>query len=143
MILSLRLSNRLSSLRLGPELIANGTFTIDTTGWTASAATLSVVTGVLRVTTTTAASGFAYQAISTLAGESYVLTGECIGVGAHLIAAGSTTIGVQLGLSSPGAGTKSVPFTATGTVTYINVRTAGATIGLARDFDNISVKRIS
>jgi hypothetical protein len=34
----------------GPELVTNGTFDTDTTGWAATTATLSVVSGRLRVT---------------------------------------------------------------------------------------------
>ena len=56
----------------GGELVTNGTFDTDVTGWTASEATLSVESGRLKcVTTNNIVNGGAFQAISVTAGEKY------------------------------------------------------------------------
>jgi len=68
----LMLDKRLG-LVLGPEIIVNGTFNTDSTGWTAgSGATHSVVAGRLRVTNTTTF-GQAYQSFATVIGKRYQL----------------------------------------------------------------------
>lgn len=64
----------------GSDLVTNGTFTTDTTGWTAAAATLASVAGgqslnCLEVTNSGAAAGSAYQDIAVVVGKHYRLTG--------------------------------------------------------------------
>jgi hypothetical protein len=58
----------------GPELVTNGTFDADTSGWTAINATLSVVSGAMRVTNTSAVSGTASQFVSVVSGKTYAVT---------------------------------------------------------------------
>lgn len=60
---------RLTVKGVGPELVTNGTFDTDTTGWTPVNATLSVDAGRLKVTTT-AGYGAATQTIAMTAGQS-------------------------------------------------------------------------
>lgn len=70
------------NLMLGTDLnlISNGAFTSDTTGWTASAATLTQVSsggqsgGYLSVASSGAALGQAYQDITTSVGKIYLLS---------------------------------------------------------------------
>jgi hypothetical protein len=70
------LDRRLGALEaLGPNLVTNGTFDVDTTGWTASTSTLSAPSGRLRVTETgAAAAGFARQSFAVVSGEWYRVT---------------------------------------------------------------------
>jgi hypothetical protein len=59
----------------GPELVVNGSFTNDISGWTADDATISWDGGRLKTTVTGSTTGSAYQAISVEAGKAYVITG--------------------------------------------------------------------
>lgn len=59
-------------LVLGPELVANGTFDTDVSGWTAeNNASIAWENGELAVFTTTASSSGARQSLTTVAGRSY------------------------------------------------------------------------
>lgn len=122
----------------GPELITNGTFTTDTSGWTPINSTLSVVGGVLRVTNTGAVVGRATQAITTVVGRMYEMVGT--------VAAGSLNNGyIQFGssflLATPGQ-TRTVTFVATATSTTALLENNSAVLGQTADFDNISVREI-
>src|SRR3546814_546118 len=55
-----------------PELVSNGHFTSDTTGWTAIGATLAVSSGTLEVTSDGTAFGNGQQAITLISGAHYV-----------------------------------------------------------------------
>jgi hypothetical protein len=58
-----------------PELVTNGTFDADVSGWTAlSSATLSVVSGALRVTNVGANFGKAEQSLRVTSGNYYKVT---------------------------------------------------------------------
>ena len=58
----------------GPEMITNGSFDANTTGWTASGSTLSAVGGKLVVTaSTTAVAARAQQTLTTVVGKYYEL----------------------------------------------------------------------
>jgi hypothetical protein len=129
------------------ELVTNGTFDTDTSGWTAGNATLSVVSNKLQIVSDGAGIAFAEQTLSGLTvGQTYLLeaTGE--------ITAGSSKAFVTL---YTGTGTfianaiSNVSAETTGTLTFVATQTsmrvrlqlltptgAGDT-GL---FDNISVK---
>jgi hypothetical protein len=127
------------------ELVTNGTFDTDTTGWTPKNAntTLSVVGNQLSVSTD-GETGYAYQAITTVAGQTYRLTGdadETTGASYASIFLGATVGSSSLG-SHPVSGIDtglSITFVATSTTTYItlyNTRTTPVSYAL---FDNISV----
>lgn len=129
------------------ELITNGTFTTDTSGWTASQSTLSVVAGAMRVTiSTNGLAAYGRQAITTEVGKTY--TAKCTLVTDAAAAAlylyvGTTVAGNDLGsiiFSAPGE--FSLSFVATTTTTYINLlaHTSGAVAGEYGEFDNVSVK---
>ena len=122
------------------QLITNGTFDTDTSGWTATAATLSVNAGRLSVATAGQINGLASQ----------LMTGLTIGVLYHcsidIIASsgiytdfriGTTQNGFETYLQAEGTlnGTYTFSFTATATSHYFTVKTYhGTTL-----FDNISV----
>jgi hypothetical protein len=127
----------------GSELVTNGTFDSDTTGWTAvSGTTLSVDTNRLKVLQTTGSSAFGYQVVTTVVGETYVLTADFTqgsNVGAIRIS-GSSYSGTDLGWTgyiSTSAVYKT--FVATSTTTYISVQSYGGTGGYVFA-DNISVR---
>jgi hypothetical protein len=123
----------------GPELVSNGTFDTNTTGWTPTNATLSVVAGQLRITNTAASSGRAEQAVATEAGATY--RWEATGNGGTF-AIGSTTGTAGLVNSAGLNGSSSGTFVAPGTQVFINPRTASVTLGFAKDFDNISLRKV-
>ena len=61
------------------NLITNGDFTSSTTGWTAQSGwgTIAVVSGRLRMTNANGQNGFAYQQITVVAGQTYILMADC------------------------------------------------------------------
>ena len=128
----------------GPELVTNGTFTVDAAGWTAgNAATLAVVAGELTVTNAGATNGYATQVVTTVVGKSY--RASCIamsglGTSANLYV-GSATASNNITSASTTSITRvpiSVQFIATGTTTYISVLNF-ATSGMTNTYNNISV----
>ena len=130
---------------IGSNLISNGTFDTNTTGWNSlSSATLSVVNGRLRVTNSIAAYGKAEQEITTEAGKRYIVSLDSY--------TGTTTDEAQLRVGSTSNGSDllfpidvptghhTVSFTATGTSSYINVNPGGNVANEYSEFDNIVVK---
>jgi hypothetical protein len=121
------------------ELVTNGTFDTDTSGWTAQAgATLSVVSGALRVTNGTATYGIAYQSVPTVIGKTYQISCSAVGgTGSfHMyvgVGAGGNTL-----LDTTAAGV--FTFTASTTTSYISLFANSSTLGVYYEFDNISVK---
>jgi hypothetical protein len=123
------------------ELVTNGTFTTDTSGWTAGGgATITYVAGVMRVTNdaTGVNYGYAYQTIATVVGKTYTISYTKIGG----TAAGLLNIGSIAGGSNIIANSVSPPvtFVAVGTTTYISMTVGGNAASVYYDFDNISVK---
>jgi hypothetical protein len=127
----------------GSELITNGTFTTNTAGWTpTNSGTLSVVSARLRVTNATSF-GSATQAITTVAGQTYLLSVDYTAgtAGGAIIKIGTSSPGGQIvDQSGIVAGTTTIQFTAVGTTTYITVQTNTNVNGAYADFDNVSVK---
>jgi len=124
------------------ELVTNGTFATDTSGWTPSAATLAIVSGELQLTTT-AASGTAAAdiAVTTVVGKTYRLQatmrqGTC--TSAVLLGIN----GIATGVNVAGTTNTTVAFDWLATTTSINVRfyTTSGGIGQTAYADNISVK---
>lgn len=121
------------------NLVINGTFDTDTTGWTATnSAALSIVSEKLRVTNGAASFGTAQQSITTEIGKSYL-----VGYSGYT---GGTSFEFRLGtsagnydiarISNPGSG--SVSFTATTTSTHITLQNYTGTLGNYAEWDNIS-----
>lgn len=135
---------------LGGELVVNGDFSDGVNGW-ASASTLTSnlleINGELQVTTT-ANFGRAIQSISTVIGETYI-------VSVDVYPQDGDTAVVQISNLSTGGGagapvpaqttaidkTLGFAFTATNTTTYIAVGSALAGIGNVNVFDNISIRQ--
>ena len=61
------------------NLVTNGDFGNGTTGWTAQSGwgTIAVVSGRLRMTNANGQNGFAYQEITVVAGQTYILMADC------------------------------------------------------------------
>ena len=126
------------------ELVTNGTFTTDTSGWTTGNSATFASSGSAGLLTNGAASnGYAYQAITTVVGKTYVVAASLtLGTAATpRLMAGTTVSGGELGVQQLTAtGAFLLSFVATGTTTYITVITNSSTISQTATFDNISVK---
>jgi hypothetical protein len=126
----------------GPELVTNGTFTTDTTGWTAATSVLSVVSGKLRVTTS-GSWGQALQLITTVVGKTYRCSVSGYpGTAAAFARAGITGTDSLYFTNNAVNGSITFIFTATTTATRIAVGCQNATDALYAEFDNISVREI-
>ena len=126
------------------ELVTNGTFTTDTSGWTATNSATFVMSGAAGLLTNGAAlNGFAYQTLTTVIGKSYVVTanytkGTSVGGNVNI---GNSAGNAALGQSALTAtGIAQVTFVATATTTYISLVNASAVSTETSTFDNISVK---
>lgn len=129
-----------SAFKYGPELVTNGTFDSNTTGWTAGSSTLSVVGGRLRITNT-ANNGYADASFPTVIGVAYRFKAtKFIGNAASVtIYLGSTAGGSQYKISA-GAGAMEHVFIATAATTYIRVY--GDLSGTYVEVDDVSAQRI-
>ena len=122
------------------NLVTNGTFDTDTSGWTfEGTATDTSAAGYLEGTTGGATNFLAYTTISTVSGQTYVLTGDLVSG-----SSGRFTIGTSAGsanvaspaFSSAGS-TVSVTFTAISTTSYVSVFASSANFTLR--IDNVSI----
>jgi len=140
---------------IGPELVTNGTFDSNTSGWTTNPATdetLSTVSGKLRVTygaDGSAGNSGAFQSLSGLTvgavykvtiGERSVGTNGAAGVGIFTTSTGTGQIATAYGFSS--ATNEHYEFVATATTLYLKVYGGYGTAGTYVEVDNISVKEI-
>jgi len=116
---------------VGGELVTNGTFDTDTSGWTEEAVTTSVTSGVVTVTNNGGSNGVLKQTVTTVVGQTYVIQG----VGTN--GTGSARIYVT-GLAG-WFSSESRTVVATSTSTDISLLVFGAD-GTSASFDNISVK---
>lgn len=140
------LADTVAETLTGTELVTNGTFATDTTGWTGSNATLSVVSAAMRLTAVASAAMSATQAITCVVGKSYVaaldVTAEA-STGTMALAIGTTSGGTETGTAvlASGTGKLMVNFVATATTHYISAYGSAATlIGETFDVDNISCR---
>lgn len=130
----------------GINLVTNGRFDVDVSGWLSTNAAISLVGNAIQVQQTTGAEGSADQAITTVIGKEYTLIVEAkAGTAAfHDVGIGTTQSGKEIldtgNIASAVSFTKySYIFTATATTTWISVYASGA-VGENTLFDNISVK---
>lgn len=137
-------------LLLGSEMITNGTFTTDTTGWTVSNGNISVSGGRLVVENTGAANATAYQVLTTVIGQPYFLSGEVTGIvvgglprlGAGTGIANNSLLQFLVTVAQTTTSFRGV-FIASGTSTWINALTNSTVLGVTAQFDNISVKPLT
>jgi hypothetical protein len=129
----------------GVELVTNGTFTTDTTGWTANNAVISVDTARLKVDDTAAAGSWsaAVQQITMITGKWYRLTCDVVStttaasIGLHE-AATTNNANVTL-LNAGSAGAKVIYFQFNGTDDYLLLDSDGAGVTL---YDNVSIEEV-
>lgn len=134
----------------GPNLITNGTFATDTTGWTTSLSTIASVGGELQITSTgTGSEAAAGQLITTVPGQTYSVTwtgrqgtSSTIRVAATMGGSPFTQLASDATFSAVNV-TRTFTFIAVSTTTTISPRGYCATAGLTTFFDNISVREVS
>jgi hypothetical protein len=125
--------------RLGPELVSNGHFTTNTTGWSASgSATLAAVDGTLEVSGASATIARGSQSFATVIGQTYLAT--CI---ARVGTAGSVRFSFGSGQSITSSASfvpLSHTFTAVATTTIVAIVVQSGTGTVYAD--NVSVRRL-
>lgn len=139
---------QIKSADLGAELVTNGAFAVDTSGWTAypsADTTLSVVAGAMRIEAAVGGAAYpsAYQSFTTVAGKVYEVTAafsKAVPNGGILVKNGTVTGTVLVDHDITASGTVRFSFTATGSTTVIQPIVKSAVDGEYGDFDNISVK---
>jgi len=128
---------------VGGELVVNGTFDTDVSGWSTNNSSITQASGGLQVTATTV-NGYAVQGIATIIGETYcyiarlkgTTSGQCqLFIGTE----GGDYSNVLEFTATNTAETKDVSgvFTATTTTTFISLVTTA--VGYTTNFDNVSV----
>jgi hypothetical protein len=135
-------------LVLGPELVTNGTFDTDLSGWSSgNSATISLSAQKMRISFDVTF-GYAYAEVATEVGKFYTYALESSFVsgtngGLYLQKSDAPTVAVNaVGTSADAgpAGDKSLIFVATATTTYIRIINSGTL--RVFDVDNISVKEL-
>ena len=130
-------------LILGPELVTNGRFDTDTTGWTTSAnASLSLSSNALRITASSNGIATASQAISGLTiGKQYSFTFDIVAETQSTGNPSYGSVGSNVPITSTGSFT--VYFTADATTVTIRFGLGGAALaGEYIEIDNVSVKEL-
>ena len=126
-----------------PNLVTNGTFDTDTSGWgTGQGATLSIDAN--RLLITNGNFGFASQFITVALGKTYILTGAYT-AGTATTARLVSYVGNQNGTSTQkdvGSGPFSMVFVGQGVSCPIGLQLLSGTAGQTGYFDNISVREV-
>jgi len=132
-----------------PELVANGTFDTDVSGWSASNGTITWVSGLGRVTAVGNLYAYTNKPISTIVGQTYKFSATIAqGTASQYIIRLGTSIANSSGKvidtgPSSSFGNIEYLFTAADTTTYIQLWNGNNIDGTYTDFDNISVKEVS
>ena len=134
---------------IGPELVTNGTFDTDTSGWTGTATVVSWNNGVLRATDTDGGIGYINQNVALELGKVYLVTCDIVAnsmTGTSLIQLGTSVGSGQLGfvlVPSGVTGTFSFVSSASTTTTgRLGVRNTAAVANDFWEIDNVSVREI-
>ena len=128
-----------------PELVTNGTFDTDASGWTGINATLSSSSGELVVTSTVAGTCWAQQDIAVTSGSSYLVSVDhkISGISQDLFLGSSTGVAdLHNGPTQGSDTTEVVLVTATSSVLSITLRVFSSSIGQTGGLDNVTVKEI-
>lgn len=138
-------------LTSGSEIISNGTFDVDLTGWTnesgTSRGTSSWVSGTVLLSNTGTGNMVFFQVVPTIIGNSYLASFDAVAltgsVTARLFVGTNATNGNNLVLIAPSVpSTNTGIFVATATTTYVSAVAFGGT-GPTATFDNISIKPLT
>lgn len=129
----------------GSELLANGTFSVDDSGWSYTNATGAVVSNQLVVTATAAALKVK-TSVTTVIGTAYQVSFDYVAdttiqnlfLGIGTTSGGMEVMTVTVG-ATPGNSYK-LHFIATATTTYITFYTSNYGVGETFTIDNVSVK---
>ena len=136
----------LRKISYGSELVTNGTFDNGTTGWTATACSVSVVNGAMRITDTDGSIGYVDYRPTLEIGKAYLISAQVVTdnmSGNMILNVGTSGGSGQMGtLAMPSVGTYSFTFTATTSQPFVNLRNTSAGAGDYWDVDNISVKEV-
>ena len=128
--------------------LTNGTFSTDTTGWTASGATLSVSSGSLSIANSGAAVGQAYQDVSTVVGRIYKVTVDFTkgtGVSGSIrigTTSSPTSILISPSYTDATVSNKALAFVAIATTTRITLQSDSTTSGETALFDNVVLEDV-
>lgn len=140
------------SVKDAGELVANGQFTSNLTGWALQNTGTATVSGggntgagVVTIANPTPSNGnatYLYQTIATTPGQAYEVSADLTGPQSFLVA-GTIYGGGQLGaVYATTSGRVSARFIATGTTTYISVGVNSTLAGLAMTAANVSVRSV-
>jgi hypothetical protein len=130
------------------ELVTNGTFDTDVSGWLTAGCTVSKSGNAMRITDSDGATGYAYRSVTLEIGKTYLasvrVTLDAI-TGSLTLYMGTTSGSNQMGSSSlaNGPGTISFYFTATATTGWIAIRNITAIAGEYWEVDNVSVREVT
>lgn len=121
----------------GPELVTNGTFDTDTTGWSSNIGSPTVVDG--KATGTINSTGFVLsQTIAVQAGKSYRVNFDPLSSGLVVYGYNSASLGVSQSFGDATSARVFVPTTSVFTVAVYSVSSATRTFTI----DNISVREV-
>ena len=123
------------------ELVTNGTFDTDTTGWSNTSATIASVSGELQVSNQTGSPSATTQAVSGLVvGKVYAVTATYFQTGTGVNAARVSFFGILSENNSTSTPvTKTIYATATQTTATLSLQSFGTSSTISH-FDNVSVK---
>jgi hypothetical protein len=149
------LLDKSKKLAVGSELVTNGTFDVDTTGWTAGTSmTLTANAGNLRITRGASVNQNNYTSLTTVAGKTYRISWEYKGRSAGSTQYTDFRIGTTIGgtnlfrqfdssASEFSQTTRTGYFVAAGTTTYVTILLRDGVSGDWIQADNISVREIA
>jgi hypothetical protein len=123
----------------GAEMVTNGDFGTDTTGWTGVSATLSVVSGAMRITATAGSPQARLAAFTTVVGKTYVLKAKLATLsvgGKNVWLAQGPTTAINESSTNMGSttGLYQLTFVASSTTTYVGF-TGASSWAAAEYFD--------
>jgi hypothetical protein len=135
----------------GSELVTNGTFDTDLTGWSTHLGSSSVVAGKARLDTNSTTDSNFTTSITCVVGETYVLSADAYRVsgnnsfgivvstnsGFNFVANHIAIVGSQTNTSEE---TKVITFVATATTHYIGLQVNGVNSTSVYSLDNVSVR---
>lgn len=137
----------LRRIAYGSELVTNGTFDTDTTGWTTNG-DVSVSSGQVTVENDTAVISDIRQTVSVTAGKIYAISfnfadrANAANIRVSIDADQYLYTGGLLAQNITAKGFYSLTFLATGSNAYIRLMTNAISIGHSTTWDNISVKEV-
>ena len=132
----------------GTELVSNGTFDSDVSGWTSGNATISYQSNQAKVTSNSGGYSSAYQAITTVIGQRYTVSANVNNVsslnGSSIYIQNGTVLGPAIAITNSiangSSGVVEKTFTATATTTYIHLTAQSYAANEYALFDNVTVR---